>query len=206
MYLLGPLYRVVAENYQDRINHFPLIRLIFYSLDKTLIYFILFLVLRVIYLRLKKQPWHWGPEILRGIFTFYVLLLLALTVFRGIYFPWQIKIYWQRPLSVINLQPLTETIKLQYGQSIIDFVYNFYGNILWFIPFGLLQPLLQKRRPHFLTTVLLGMLLSFSIETLQFFLATGVADIDDLIFNTCGAVIGYWLYWLFLRPFCRRNK
>src|SRR5699024_3942675 len=102
-------------------------------------------------------------------------------------------IYWQRPLSVINVQPLTETIKLQYGQSIIDFVYNFYGNILWFIPFGMLQPLLQHRRPHFFSTVLLGMLLSLSIETLQFFLATGVADIDDLIFNTLGTVLGYGL-------------
>ncbi|MFD1411299.1 VanZ family protein [Lapidilactobacillus gannanensis] len=205
MYLLGPLYRVVADNYQARINHFPLIKLIFYSLDKALIYFILFLILRIIYLRVKQRPWHWRREILVGFFTFYLLLLLALTVFRGIYFPWQMTIYWQRPLSVINVQPLTETIKLQYGQSIIDFVYNFYGNILWFIPFGMLQPLLQHRRPHFFSTVLLGMLLSLSIETLQFFLATGVADIDDLIFNTLGTVLGYGLYWLFLRPFFRCN-
>lgn len=42
--------------------------------------------------------------------------------------------------------------------------------------------------------VIYGALISLSIETLQFFLATGVSDIDDVITNTIGAIVGYILY------------
>jgi glycopeptide antibiotics resistance protein len=41
------------------------------------------------------------------------------------------------------------------------------------------------------------MLFSISIETLQFLLETGVSDIDDVFFNTCGAILGYLIYRLF---------
>lgn len=206
MYLLGPLYQAVEARYAARIAHFPLIRLIFYSLDKTLIYFLLFLCVRLVYLHLRqpKRRIHWGHELLLWLFIFYLLLLLALTVFRRIYFPWQLHFYWQRSPSVINLTPLTETMKLQYGQSIVDFLYNFYGNILWFIPFGLLWPWLHRRRVGVFKTTFCGFFLSILIETTQFFLATGVTDIDDVIFNTIGTIIGYLLYRLLVHPW--RNR
>lgn len=41
------------------------------------------------------------------------------------------------------------------------------------------------------------MFLSIGIETLQFLLMTGVSDIDDVFFNTCGAILGYLIYILF---------
>lgn len=198
MYLLGPIYQYVDANYRNSFNHFPLIRLIFYSLDKTILYFLAFALLRLIYLKFKKQRINWRHEVLLGVFVFYLLLLLALTVFRGIYFPWQIKIYWQRPVSDINLTPFVETWKLQNGLSILDFVYNLYGNIAWFVPFGLLLPVLRQKQGFFMT-VFSGAALSLVIETVQFFIGTGVTDIDDLIFNTTGAVLGYLIFWLFFR-------
>ncbi|MCT7712834.1 MAG: VanZ family protein, partial [Lactobacillus crispatus] len=42
--------------------------------------------------------------------------------------------------------------------------------------------------------VLMGMLFSVGIETLQFLLVTGVSDIDDVFFNTCGAIWGYVIF------------
>ncbi|WP_125604263.1 VanZ family protein [Lapidilactobacillus bayanensis] len=195
MYLLTPIYQYVYEHYGNSFNHFPLIRLIFYSLDKTIIYFLIFAVLRGLYLRVKKRRFNWQHELLLGLFVFYVLLLLALTVFRGIYFPWQIKLYLHRSLSEINLTPFVETLKLQNGLSNLDFIYNLYGNIAWFVPFGFLLPLLRRKR-GFLITVFSGAVLSLMIETIQFFIGTGVTDIDDLIFNTTGALLGYLLFWL----------
>ena len=200
MYLLGPIYSYIEATYGHQWNHFPLVRLVFYSLDKSLVYFLLFAILRVAFLLIKKRRPAWRQELVLWVFVFYLLLLLALTVFRGMYFPWQIKIYWQRPRSQINLQPLIETFKLRFGTSILDFLYNFYGNIVWFVPFGLLWPLVRRRRGFF-RTVAAGMLLSLLIETIQFFIWTGVSDIDDLIFNTCGAMIGYLCFWLIFRRF-----
>lgn len=204
MYLLKPIYQYVYQNYASRINHFPLIRLIFYSLDKALLYFMVFVILRVLYLKLRHRRTTWRHELLLGLFVFYLFLLLALTVLRGIYFPWQIKVYLHRSLTEINTQPFVETLKLQNGLSIIDFIYNLYGNIAWFIPFGFLVPLLRQKKCFF-TTILSGILLSVGIETVQFFIGTGVTDIDDVIFNTTGAIVGYLLFWLlFHHRFSRR--
>ena len=92
---------------------------------------------------------------------------------------------------MINFNPLIETVKLLHGRSLLDFFYNSIGNLVWFIPWGILFPLVQKKQVHFSQTFISGLLLSLVIETLQFFLITGVTDIDDVIFNTLGAMIGY---------------
>jgi Glycopeptide antibiotics resistance protein len=78
----------------------------------------------------------------------------------------------------------------------VDFFYNLYGNIVWFVPMGVFIPALTKRHLGFLRVVLIGALISISIETLQFILNTGVTDIDDVIFNTLGAAVGYLLFFV----------
>ena len=113
------------------------------------------------------------------------------------------KFFWHRPLSQINIIPLVETFKLSKGQSLVDFFYNLYGNIVWFVPMGVFIPALTRKHLGFIRVVLIGALISTSIETLQFVLNTGVTDIDDVIFNTLGAAVGYLLYfvgkWIIMR-------
>ncbi|KRN29259.1 hypothetical protein IV38_GL000141 [Lactobacillus selangorensis] len=198
MIFLNPLYQQVAQTYATRINHFPLIRLIFYSLDKTLFYFLVYCVLRGLWWIIRgrqKHAFSFKHELLLAVFVIYLLLLFTLTVFRGIYFPWQIDWSQHQQLWQINTIPLRETLKLWQGKSKLDFFYNLFGNIVWFVPFGFLFPRLkQDKRRGAIQTIFLGACLSLSIETLQFFINTGVADVDDLIFNTIGAAVGYWLY------------
>lgn len=191
MIFLNPLYQQVYTTWAGRINHFPLIRLIFLSLDKTIFYFLIWILLRFTWRRLRKIGFSGKRELTLGLFVIYLLLLFTLTVFREGYFPWDFQIHWQRPLSVINFNPLIETVKLLHGRSLLDFFYNSIGNLVWFIPWGILFPLVQKKQVHFPQTFISGLLLSLVIETLQFFLITGVTDIDDVIFNTLGAMIGY---------------
>lgn len=194
MIFLNPLYQQIEYLYADKINHFPLIRLSILSLDKTIFYLLIYIVLRILYLRSKKRKAKFGHELGLGIFVTYILLLLFLTVFRTQYFPWNIHIISGRSLSEINWIPLIQTMKLSQGNSIVDFLYNLYGNILWFIPFGMILPALTKKRLGLSVTMVYGALLSLSIETLQFFLKSGVSDIDDVIFNVLGVIIGYCLY------------
>jgi len=203
MIFLGPLYDYIYKTYAMKINHFPLIRLSFYAVDKAILYTLFFIVLRYIWIRVKKKEFHFGHEFWLTVFVFYVFLLFALTVFRDGYFIWQFKFYFHRPLSQINIIPLVETFKLTKGQSLVDFIYNLYGNIVWFVPMGVFIPALTKRHLGFLRVVLIGALISTSIETMQFVLNTGVTDIDDVIFNTLGAAVGYLLYfvgkWIIMR-------
>ena len=100
-------------------------------------------------------------------------------------------------MTEINGHPFVQTLKLTLGKSILDFFYNFWGNIAWFIPWGIFFPLIKKPTPGLGKTVLSGMLLSLVIESLQFVLFTGISDIDDVIFNTIGAFVGYLLLKLF---------
>ena len=51
-----------------------------------------------------------------------------------------------------------------------------------------------------------GFLLSLSIETAQFVLGSGVSELDDLILNTLGALLGHLGTALFLHLFHRRNR
>ncbi|MCI1290740.1 MAG: VanZ family protein [Lactobacillus sp.] len=194
MIFFQPLYNYLLKNYGYRINHFALIKLSLFGLDKTCLYFLIFAVARLIWLLLAKKRQSPKREAKLWLFVFYLLLLLMLTVFRDSYFPWQLEFHWGRPFSQINLYFMHETVKLIHGASLVDFFYNSFGNVAWFFPFGWLFPqLFVKRKPGSLI-LLSGLGLSIIIESLQFLLMTGVSDIDDVFFNFCGCCLGYLLF------------
>ena len=198
MLFLQPLYEYVFHHYAAHINHFALIKLILYSLDKTLFYFIIFVIIRLCWLLLVRHRRTLKSEACVWVFSFYIILLLMLTVFRDTYFPWQLTFNFHRSLSDINLVFMKETLKLTHGQSLLDFFYNSLGNVLWFIPFGLLFPTVIQKK-SMVGTILAGGCLSVIIESLQFVLETGVSDIDDVFFNVCGTIIGFILYRIIYR-------
>ena len=52
-------------------------------------------------------------------------------------------------------------------------------------------------RVPFLRALLWGFLLSLFVETGQFVLGSGVSELDDLILNSCGAVLGFGIVCIF---------
>ena len=199
MLFLEPIYFYLARNYATTINHFALIKLALVALDKTIFYFLIFAIGRLIWLlcirhrrtiRSEAGVWLWG---------FYLILLFMFTTFRKSYFPWQISLDLNRPLDQINLVFMQETWKLIYGQSRIDFLYNSFGNVLCFVPIGILTPIVFSKKMNFIRILFFGIGLSLIIESLQFVLDTGVTDIDDVFFNTCGLILGYVIYKTFSR-------
>ena len=71
------------------------------------------------------------------------------------------------------------------------FVLNFLGNIGIFVPIGLMLPLLWRIGGT--KVIAIGAGISLFIETAQFFLPRST-DIDDLILNTAGVLLGLALY------------
>ncbi len=63
-------------------------------------------------------------------------------------------------------------------------------NVMLFIPFGLLLPLLWQDFKAFWKTLLLGFGFSLLIETLQIF-TYRATDVNDLMTNTVGTLIGW---------------
>lgn len=192
MIFLQGLFDLIEQSYSESINHFPLIELIFHSVDQTLFYFILWFIIRILYLTLfkkKKLVKKWHRELGLHTFVFYVILLIHLTVFREEHRIGNVEFNMQ-PVTNINLTPLIHTLKLTQGVTQFDYYYNLYGNILWFIPMGFGVAYLINKQPYFFKTLLIGFCFSFSIELFQFFFGTGIPDIDDLLFNTIGTLIG----------------
>lgn len=71
---------------------------------------------------------------------------------------------------------------------------NLIGNVLVFLPIGFFLPLSHNFWKNMLTATLTGYLVSLAIETTQLYFKIGVFDVDDLLLNTIGALLGYWLY------------
>lgn len=65
-------------------------------------------------------------------------------------------------------------------------------NVLLFVPLGFLVPMLSGRCPGILRIILLAAVVSATIEASQL-LNSRVTDIDDLLMNEIGTLIGYWL-------------
>ncbi|SEL34486.1 VanZ family protein [Ruminococcus albus] len=86
-----------------------------------------------------------------------------------------------------------------------DMLLNIIGNITMFIPSGIVLPIIYKRLDNFLKVFAAGAMLSLCIEILQLPFSTRASDIDDLILNTSGVVIGYGIYAL-VRGLKNRKK
>lgn len=70
-------------------------------------------------------------------------------------------------------------------------VENLAGNVIGFIPFGFLLPLLFKDLLSFKKIILLTFCLSLGFEMIQLTFNLGSFDVDDLILNTLGGILGY---------------
>ena len=64
-------------------------------------------------------------------------------------------------------------------------VTNLFGNIFAFSPFGFMIPIVINKKKAFFSLV---------IETSQLIMKVGVFDVDDLLMNTVGGLIGYMIY------------
>lgn len=71
---------------------------------------------------------------------------------------------------------------------------NIGGNIIGFIPLGILLPLLFSFLRRFERVTATVFLISLLFETTQLVAGIGVFDVDDLILNTAGGMLGYMLF------------
>lgn len=67
-------------------------------------------------------------------------------------------------------------------------------NVLLFIPYGFLLPMAWKKGRGWWKAILLGFLTSLIIESLQLVSGRGVFQTDDIITNTMGAFLGYFIF------------
>lgn len=96
-----------------------------------------------------------------------------------------------------NLQPFKEIARFVKYYHLLGFkavMANLLGNVAAFVPFGLFLPILSRHNYKFLGVTFLTFDLSLCIELVQLVSKVGSFDVDDLILNTIGGMIGYFCF------------
>lgn len=181
-----------------------IIQYVYTTLMVALPIFIGVAILRVIYLGKVNRDVHltWRREIMVHCFILYVISLYQITAIRlGLGLSMENMILRQ---TRVNLEPMTILINWFRKGIWWHLFYNVVGNCAWFVPLGVLIPALFKSQRKLWKVTMIGMCISASIEVLQYILCTGVSDIDDIIFNTLGTIMGY-IVWKILKQIFKRR-
>lgn len=76
------------------------------------------------------------------------------------------------------------------------FMLNIIGNIFAFSPLGFFLPLLNKSYRRFHIVAFLSIFFSLIIETCQLLMKVGVFDVDDILMNSVGCMLGYLAFFI----------
>lgn len=161
----------------------------------TIKYFIDFIALFILYAFIFFRKWKWkGKDVLliNTLMYVYLSFVLYFTLMPVItYLPFILN----HPYKPMNMVPFIDVLT---GRG--DFIRQVLLNVIMMVPFGFLFPMTRNPAAGFGKTVLSCFLVSLGIELLQP-LINGLrsADITDLITNTIGGIVGYFLYIIF-RP------
>lgn len=126
-----------------------------------------------------KKGKHYEKTVVVGTLSFYICLMLASTV-------------WTRPKMIEHRIELRLFWSVMQGMTSEPYLLGtVVYNVMMFIPIGIMLSLFDEFR--FLRILLQSLVLSSLIEALQLVLQRGIFELDDIVFNITGAVIGYWI-------------
>ncbi|ANS73176.1 hypothetical protein AWM70_00075 [Paenibacillus yonginensis] len=163
------------------------------------VFFICLVLFYVITKFVAKKKFNSRQFLYISAFIFYILSLIKLTIL---------------PLVVFIKQPPDLPISLYYSYIPFENVGNairsgnyiqVFGNVLLLLPLPILLQLIAREQFSFKKTALISTIATFTIELLQLLIdfathyPNKVADIDDIILNIFGALIGWFIFRVVLR-------
>lgn len=122
------------------------------------------------------------------LFGYFLILYLVISLKDIVGFPTLSDLERKVMLGVPIFDPVLNFIPLSSGIEISTIL-----NIIFFMPFGFLLPTLWNKFRKFIPTVFAGFIFSLIIEVGQLF-TIRATDVDDLIMNTLGTILGFILF------------
>ena len=139
--------------------------------------------LRLTYLIKNNKHFTLYKELFSLMSIIYVLVLFQIVTSQDV-------VSW----STNNFVPFKEIFRYKIGSRL--FLKNVLGNILLFLPYGFFASYyLSEERPKLI--VFLTLIGSVTIEVVQMSIGR-VFDVDDILLNTLGGFIGFYVYLLFV--------
>ena len=142
---------------------------------------------------LKKETKRIIQTLGKVLFVVYVLALIYFLFFSEEYG----RVAMEERQYRYNLVPFVEIRRFWVYREQLGFwavFTNLFGNVIGFIPYGFILPVIAHKCRNGLFIVASGFSLSLLVETVQLIAKVGCFDVDDLILNTLGAAIGYMLF------------
>lgn len=142
------------------------------------IFLTILIIIRIAYLRHGKKKIVFHEELLLLLFVAYILLLFEIVTSN------------ENDFGGYNLIPFKEI--LRYDVKSDAFIRQVIGNIALFVPFGFFVSKFIKLKNIF-SAFFITLLSSATIETVQYFIGR-TFDIDDIILNVLGGILGFLLF------------
>ena len=138
--------------------------------------------IRLAYLIKNRKHLVLYKELLTLSFIIYILCLFQIVTFQD-------DVIW----SSNNFIPFKEILRYDIGSKL--FFKNVLGNVFLFIPFGVFTTYYLNNKKIY-PTIILSIIASVAIEVVQMSIGR-VFDIDDIILNMCGGIVGFYVYELY---------
>ncbi|MBQ6840616.1 MAG: VanZ family protein [Bacilli bacterium] len=135
--------------------------------------------LRVAYLKNHRDTFCFHEEFWTLVSILYMLLLYQMVTRVDI-----------NASSGINIVPFQEILRYKFDSEL--FIFNVIGNIALFVPFGYIIGTYVKPKKIW-TNLVVALVVSGTIEFVQLNIGRSF-DIDDIILNTVGCIIGFLIY------------
>ena len=129
-------------------------------------------------------------------FTFRVYLLIL--IFAVFFTPNRYLLPMQQyHYHFIPLDTTLDGLKGPRGQHFwsywTEYFGNLIGNVFLFVPMGFLLSALQSNKSKW-QVLLIGITVSIGIELIQLLFKIGVCDVDDVLLNGLGTLVGVWIF------------
>lgn len=139
---------------------------------------------------------------MRILFVVYLLILIKVILFKyplvhikEIVDSWQSDVFWEG-MHRANFEWF-RTIKLYtryWERAEINSFGNLIGNVFLFVPFGYMMPSLFQESKKLVVFFMQLFLFVLGLELIQLYTNFGVFDVDDILLNCVGGLLGFIFY------------
>lgn len=143
---------------------------------------IAFLVTIIAYLLFRKGKIERSSFIASPLLAFYLSFVIKITITERV----------SSPNAAYRLIPCWSYRAILNGE--VDLIFQIIWNVVLFIPIGFLLMLFLTFKQKRLLSFVISLLMSAVIESIQLIFHLGLFELDDIIHNTLGAIIGTCAY------------
>jgi glycopeptide antibiotics resistance protein len=132
--------------------------------------------------------------LIQASFFIYIFMVLVLTGYFGLFREIASHDWWHRMIERVHRKDhvnlkLFQVFKIYHISDL-----QVAGNFIMLVPLAIYLPVLYRRMSNIFVVVFTCLLVSVFIEVMQLFSHYRSCDVDDVLLNTSGALMGYILF------------